>query len=60
MRWYGQRLTDLVATDVVAQPSGPNATVVELTPKPVQDRFASSAVATEINPRLALATKCSG
>jgi hypothetical protein len=45
------RLTNLVTTDVVAQPSGPNATVVELTPKPVQDRFVSSAVATEINPK---------
>jgi hypothetical protein len=45
------RLTNLVTTDVVAQPSGPNATVVELTPKPVQDRLVSSAVATEINPK---------
>jgi hypothetical protein len=45
------RLTNLVTTDVVAQPSGPNATVVEQTPKPVQDRFVSSAVATEINPK---------
>jgi hypothetical protein len=44
------RLTNLVTTDMVAQPGSPNATVVELTPKPVQDRFASSAVETETNP----------
>jgi hypothetical protein len=51
------RLTNLVTTDVVAQPSGPNAAVVELTPKPAQDRFVSSAVATETNPRPAKSTK---
>jgi hypothetical protein len=44
------RLTNLVTTDMVAQPGNPNAAVVELTPEPVQNRFASSAVATEINP----------
>src|SRR3981081_2824839 len=44
------RLTNLVTTDMVAQPGSPNAAVVELTPKPVQDRFVSSAAATETNP----------
>jgi len=44
------RLTNLVTTDMVAQPGNPSAAVVELTPKPVQDRFVSSAVATETNP----------
>jgi hypothetical protein len=40
------RLTNLVTTDMVAQAGGPNAAVVELTPKPVRARFVSSAVAT--------------
>src|SRR5437667_4633222 len=44
------RLTNLVTTDMVTQPGNPNAAVVVLTPEPVQNRFASSAVATEINP----------
>src|ERR1700704_4749465 len=44
------RLTNLVTTDMVAQPGGPNAAVVELSPKPVQGRFVSSAVATETTP----------
>src|SRR6202049_2940205 len=51
------RLTNLVTTDMVAEPGSPNAAVVELTPKPVQDRFASSAVATETNPQPAKSTK---
>jgi hypothetical protein len=51
------RLTNLVTTDMVAQPGSPNATVVELTPKPVQDRFAISAVETETNPEPAKSTK---
>jgi hypothetical protein len=52
------RLTNLVTTDMVAEPGRPNAAaVVELTPKPVQDRFASSAVATETNPEPARSTK---
>jgi len=51
------RLTNLVTTDMVAQPGGPNAAVVELTPKPVQDRFVSSAVAIETNPEPAKSTK---
>jgi hypothetical protein len=51
------RLTNLVTTDMVPQPGSPNATVVELTPKPVQDRFASSAVETETNPEPAKSTK---
>jgi hypothetical protein len=44
------RLTNLVTTDMVAEPGNPNTAAVELTPKPVQDRFVSSAVATETNP----------
>ena len=44
------RLTNLVTTDMVAEPGNPNTAAVELTPKPVQDRFVSSAVATEANP----------
>ncbi len=51
------RLTNLVTTDMVAQPGSPNAAVVELTPKPVQDRFVSSAVATETNPEPAKSTR---
>jgi hypothetical protein len=51
------RLTNLVTTDMVAQPGSPNAAVVELTPKQVQDRFVSSAVATEANPEPAESTK---
>jgi hypothetical protein len=51
------RLTNLVTTDRVAQPGSANAAVVELTPKPVQDRFVSSAVATETNPEPANSTK---
>jgi hypothetical protein len=51
------RLTNLVTTDMVAEPGSPNAAVDELTPKPVQDRFASSAVATETNPEPAKSTK---
>jgi hypothetical protein len=51
------RLTNLVTTDMVAQPGSPNAAVVELTPKPVQDRFESSAVANETNPEPAKSTK---
>jgi hypothetical protein len=51
------RLTNLVTTDRVAQPSSANAAVVEPTPKPVQDRFAGSAVATETNPEPAKSAK---
>jgi hypothetical protein len=51
------RLTNLVTTDMVAQPGGPNAAVIELTPKPAQGRFASSAVKTETNPEPAKSTK---
>src|SRR6202790_3621072 len=51
------RLTNLVTTDLIAEPGSPNAVVVELTPKPVQDRFVSSAVATETNPQPAESTK---
>jgi hypothetical protein len=43
------RLTNLV-TDMVAQPVSPNAAVVELPPKPVQDCQVRSAVATETSP----------
>jgi hypothetical protein len=51
------RLTNLVTTDIVAEPNSPNAAVVERTPKPVQDRFVSSAVAIETNPEPAKSTK---
>jgi hypothetical protein len=51
------RLTNLVNTDMVAQLSSPNAAVVELTPKPVQGRFVSSAVATETTPEPAKSAK---
>jgi len=51
------RLTNLVTTDMVAQPGSPSAAVVELAPKPVQDRFVSSAVATETNPAPAKSSK---
>jgi hypothetical protein len=37
------RLTNLVTTDRVAQLGSPNATLVELLPQPVQDRFVSAA-----------------
>ena len=49
------RLTNLVTTDMVAQPGGP--ALVELTAKPAQDRFVSSAVTTEINPESARSTQ---
>jgi hypothetical protein len=49
------RLTNLVTTDMDDQPG--NAAVVELTPKPVQGRSVSSAVATETNPEPAKSTK---
>lgn len=51
------RLTNLVTTDMVAQPGSPNAAVVERTPELAQDRFASSAVTTETNPEPAKSTK---
>jgi hypothetical protein len=51
------RLTNLVTTDMVAQPGSSNATLVELTPNPVQGRFASSSVETEANPEPAKSTK---
>jgi hypothetical protein len=51
------RLTNLVTTDMVAQPGSPNAAVVELTSKPARDHFVSSAVAVETNPAPAKSTK---
>jgi len=51
------RRTNLVTTDTVDPPGNPNAAVAELTPKPVQERFASSLVATETNPEPAKSTK---
>ena len=51
------RLTNLVTTDMVAQPGSPNAAAVELTPEPVRNRVASSAVATEANPEPAKLTR---
>jgi hypothetical protein len=54
------RLTNLVTTDMVAQPDGPNAAVVELSPKPLQGRFVSSAVATETTPEPTKSAKSAG
>jgi hypothetical protein len=57
------RLTNLVTTEAVAEVlprtdhSNPNAPVAELSVKPVQDRFVSSAVDTETNPQAAKSTK---
>jgi hypothetical protein len=51
------RLTNLVTTDMVAEPGNPNTAAVELTPTSAQDRFVSSAVATETNPASAKSTK---
>jgi hypothetical protein len=48
------RLTNLVTTDMVAQAGSPNAAMVELTPKPVQGRFVSSAVAASPEPAKAV------
>jgi hypothetical protein len=48
------RLTNLVTTDMVAQAGSSNAAMVELTPKPVQGRFVSSAVATSPEPAKAV------
>jgi hypothetical protein len=45
---------------MVAQPDGPNAAVVELSPKPVQGRFVSSAVATETTPEPTKSAKSAG
>src|SRR3954466_649658 len=44
------RLTNLVTTDIISQPGGPNAAMADLTPKPVQDSVVSSAVAAAKNP----------
>jgi hypothetical protein len=51
------RLTNLVTTDMVAEPNSPDAEVVERMPKLVQDRFVNSAVATVTNPEPAKSTK---
>jgi hypothetical protein len=51
------RLTNLVTTDMAPQPGSPDAPMVELTPKPWQDRFASSAVETRTNPAPAESTR---
>jgi hypothetical protein len=51
------RLTNLVTADMVAQAGSPSATMVELTPKPVQGRSASSAVAAETAPQPAKSAK---
>ena len=50
------RLTNLVTTDMVAQPGSLSAAAVELTSKPAGDRFVSSPVATETNPEPATQT----
>ena len=51
------RLTNLITTDMVAQPGSPNAALVELTPKPAQGYFVSSAVGTGTNPEPAKSIK---
>jgi hypothetical protein len=51
------RRTNLVTSDMVAEPGRPNAPVVELTPKPVLGRFVASAVGTQTNPEPAKSTK---
>jgi hypothetical protein len=51
------RLTNLVTTDMFAEPGAPNAPMVELTPKPSQDRLARSAVETGTNPDPAKSTR---
>jgi hypothetical protein len=43
------RLTNLITTDMVAQLGSANAAVVELTPKPAQDRFVRNVIASETN-----------
>jgi len=43
------QLTHLISTDMVAQLGRPNTAVVELTPKSVQDRFASTAAASPVH-----------
>src|ERR1700730_12154682 len=50
------RLTNHITTGMVGEPGSPNA-AFELTPKPVQDRLVSTAVATETNPQPAKSTK---
>jgi hypothetical protein len=57
LSWEELRLTNLVTTDMVDQPRNPNAAVDEPTPKPVQGKFVSSAVATETNPEPTKSTK---
>jgi hypothetical protein len=49
------RLTNLVTTDMTAQPGSPDTAVVELTSKPARDRFVS-AIATETNLEPAIQT----
>jgi hypothetical protein len=55
------RLTNLVTTDAVAdvlpQTDSANVPVAELTAKPVQDRFVSTAAETGTNPQAAKSTK---
>ena len=50
------RLTNLVTTEMVAQPGSPDAAVVEVTSKRSRDRLVSSAVAIETNPEPATQT----
>ena len=55
------RLTNIVTTDAIAdvlpQTGSANAPVAELTAKPVQDRFVSTAAETGTNPQAAKSTK---
>jgi hypothetical protein len=51
------RLTNLVTADIVAQAGSPNTAMVELTPRPVQGRSVSSALAAETAPQPAKSAK---
>jgi hypothetical protein len=51
------RLTNLVTTDMIAQPGSSDAAFVELTSKPARDHFVNSAVAVETNSAPAKSTK---
>ena len=44
------RLTNLITTDMIAQPGSSDAAFVELTFKPARDHFVTGAVAVETNP----------
>jgi len=51
------RRTNLITTDMIAQPGSSDAAFVELTPKPARARLVSSAVAVETNPATVKSTQ---